>query len=70
MQRPARPAFGRFGCAQALITTPMGGALQKLLTLMGAGGLSGGRHYSWISMDDQIYATYHSDDDPDCGVYN
>ena len=58
-----------------IVTTPMGGALQKLLlpTLMGAGGPAGGgrQYYSWISMDDQIYATYHLMMTPDCeGVYN
>ena len=58
-----------------IVTTPMGGALQKLLlpTLMGAGGPAGGgrQYYSWISMDDQIYATYHLMMTPSCeGVYN
>lgn len=58
-----------------IVTTPMGGALQKLLlpTLVGAGGPAGGgrQYYSWISMDDQIYATYHLMMTPDCeGVYN
>ena len=58
-----------------IVTTPMGGALQKLLlpTLMGAGGPAGGgrQYYSWISMDDQIYATYHLMMTQDCeGVYN
>ena len=53
----------------------MGGALQETLlpTLMGAGGPAGGgrQYYSWISMDDQIYATYHLMMTPSCeGVYN
>jgi len=46
-----------------LVTTPMGGALQKLLlpTLLGGGGPAGGgrQYYSWISLDDQIYAIHH-----------
>ena len=58
-----------------IVTTPMGGALQKLLlpAQLGAGGPAGGgrQYYSWISLDDQIYATYHLMMNEDCeGVYN
>ena len=58
-----------------IITTPMGGALQQLLlpTLLGAGGpAGGGRQYqSWISLHDQIYATYHLMMNNSCeGAYN
>ncbi|MCH1540372.1 MAG: TIGR01777 family oxidoreductase [Candidatus Poseidonia sp.] len=46
-----------------LVVTPMGGALKKLLLpsqLGGGGPVAGGRqYYSWISLDDQIYAIHH-----------
>jgi uncharacterized protein (TIGR01777 family) len=49
--------------------------LQKLLlpAQLGAGGPAGGgrQYYSWISLDDQIYATYHLMMNESCeGVYN
>ena len=58
-----------------IVTTPMGGALQKLLlpAKLGAGGPAGGgrQYYSWISLDDQIYATYHLMMNESCeGAYN
>ena len=58
-----------------IVTTPAGGALQKLMlpALLGAGGPAGGgrQYYSWISMDDQIYATHHLMMTDTCeGVYN
>ena len=66
-----RTVFLRTG----LVTTPMGGALQKLLlpTNLGAGGPVGGgkQFYSWISLDDQIYAIHHLMMTPTCeGPYN
>ena len=46
-----------------LVITPMGGVLQKLLlpAKLGAGGPvgNGRQQYSWISLDDQIYAIHH-----------
>jgi uncharacterized protein (TIGR01777 family) len=66
-----RTVFLRTG----IVTTPMGGALQKLLlpTNLGAGGPVGGgkQYYSWISLDDQIYAIHHLMMKDGCeGVYN
>lgn len=58
-----------------LVLTPMGGVLKKLLlpTQLGGGGPVGGgrQYYSWISLDDQIYAIHHLMMTPSCkGVYN
>ena len=58
-----------------IVTSPMGGALQKLLlpAQLGAGGPAGGgrQYYSWISLDDQVYATYHLMMTESCeGPYN
>lgn len=66
-----RTVFLRTG----IVTTPMGGALQKLLlpTKLGGGGPAGGgkQYYSWISLADQIYATHHLMMTSSCdGVYN
>ena len=66
-----RTVFLRTG----IVTTPMGGALQKLLlpAKFGAGGPAGGgkQHYSWISLADQIYAVHHLMMSAACeGVYN
>lgn len=66
-----RTVFMRTG----IVTTPLGGALAKLLlpAKMGAGGPVGGgkQYYSWISLDDQIYAIYHLMMNPQCeGAYN
>lgn len=66
-----RTVFLRTG----IVTTPMGGALQKLLlpAKLGAGGPVGGgkQYYSWISLDDQIYAIHHLMMNDACeGVYN
>ena len=66
-----RTVFMRTG----IVTTPSGGALQKLMlpTLLGAGGPAGGgrQYYSWISLDDQIYAIHHLMMTDTCeGIYN
>ena len=66
-----RTVFLRTG----LVTTPSGGALAKLLlpAKLGAGGPVGGgkQFYSWISMDDEIYAIYHLMMNESCeGPYN
>ncbi|MBL6732925.1 MAG: TIGR01777 family protein [Candidatus Poseidonia sp.] len=66
-----RTVFMRTG----IVTTPMGGALQKLLlpSKFGAGGPAGGgkQFYSWISLADQVYAIDHLMMTETCeGVYN
>lgn len=58
-----------------LVITPMGGVLQKLLlpAKLGAGGPvgNGRQQYSWISLDDQIYAIHHLMMTDACeGVFN
>ena len=58
-----------------IVVTPMGGALKKLLlpAKLGAGGPAGGgkQYYSWISLDDQIYAIHHLMMNQECeGKYN
>ena len=54
--------------------SPLGGALAKLLlpAKMGAGGPVGGgkQMQSWISLDDEIYAIHHDDEEDSEGVYN
>ena len=66
-----RTVFMRTG----IVTTPMGGALQKLLlpAKLGAGGPAGGgkQYYSWISLADQVYAIDHLMMTESCeGVFN
>jgi len=58
-----------------IVVTSMGGALKKLLlpAKLGAGGPVGGgkQYYSWISLDDQIYAIQHLMMTKECqGPYN
>ena len=66
-----RTAWMRTG----IVVTPMGGALKKLLlpANLGAGGPVGGgkQYYSWVSLDDQIYAIHHLMMTPECeGRFN
>ena len=62
-------------CRTSLVLDATGGVLQKMLlpAQLGAGGPIGwGKQwYSWIAMDDQVYAMDHLMMTPECeGVYN
>ena len=58
-----------------IVTTPMGGALAKLLlpARLGLGGPAGGgeQYQSWISLDDEVHAIHHLVMNRSCtGAYN